>query len=145
MPRLLDLTFKACPTMMRDVREMLRDALTEAGVDDAMLMQLTLVIDEACTNIMRHAYRGDRTRSIRLSIESEVVDAEERLLFTLSDDAKTIDSSQIRPRDLTQPRPGGLGINLIDTIMDHWAFDCPKCGTGNILKMSKVINGKTHE
>lgn len=145
MPQLMDLTFKACPSMMRKVREMLRDALSEAGVDEPTLMQLTLVIDEACTNIMRHAYHGDHTRNIRLIIESEMVDAGERLLFTLSDDAKTIDSSQIRPRDLTQPRPGGLGINLIDTIMDHWVFDCPDCGTGNILKMSKIISGKPHE
>jgi sigma-B regulation protein RsbU (phosphoserine phosphatase) len=62
--------------------------------------------------------------------------------FELRDYAEPVDASRIRPRDLSECRPGGLGINLIDSVMDEWRFCAPEAGRGNRLIMVKKLAPK---
>jgi hypothetical protein len=41
--------------------------------------------------------------------------------------------------NLEQLKPGQMGINFIDTVMDSWEFTAPKDGYGNLLIMKKEI------
>ncbi len=145
MSTLLELSFLSCPTKMSQVRDKVRTALDPVGLSDEEKLKLVLVIDEACTNIMRHAYAGDCSREINLKLDHEQAPELSRLVFELRDQAATIDSSQIKPRDLDDCRPGGLGVNIMDTVMDDWQFEEPDCGNGNILRMSKNISREDHE
>jgi sigma-B regulation protein RsbU (phosphoserine phosphatase) len=65
------------------------------------------------------------------------------LRFELRDYAEPVDASRIRPRDLAECRPGGLGINLIDSVMDEWRFSQPDEGRGNRLTMVKKLAPRT--
>jgi len=57
----------------------------------------------------------------------------------LAHSARPVDPNRIRPRDLSECRPGGLGVNLIDTVMDRWQFRHPEEGAGNLLTMIKRL------
>lgn len=132
---LLDLTFNACPDNLQRVRSMVRSKVAAAGCSDELIRKLMLVVDEACSNVIRHAYDGDRRGSVRLLLSRNG----DRLVFRLRDYAKPVDASCIKPRDLEECRPGGLGINFIDCVMDSWEFLRPAEGPGNILQMTKKI------
>ena len=46
----------------------------------------------------------------------------------------------MRPRDLDDIRPGGLGTHFIREVMDRVAFLTPADGRGNLLELIKYFN-----
>ena len=64
---------------------------------------------------------------------------DDSLEFQLLDYAAPVDKTCIKPRDLAVCRPGGLGINLIDSVMDAWHFEDPPAPIGNLLTMRKRL------
>ncbi len=136
---LLDIDFNACPTNLKDVRQQVSQTLASHGADPTLIQRLVLVIDEACANVIRHGYNGDREGAMKLRV---IEPHAGELRFELRDYAPTVDPDAIQPRALDELRPGGLGINFIDSVMDHWRFKQPPSGPGNILEMSKVIWGR---
>ena len=132
---LLDLTFNSCPNNLQRVRSLVRERAAEAGCDEQLIQKLILVVDEACANVMRHAYSGERSGSMRLRLLREG----DRLVFKLRDYADPVDAECLKPRDLEECRPGGLGLNFIDSVMDSWEFLPPEDGRGNLLRMTKKI------
>lgn len=130
---LAELRFRSCPTKLKEVRDELRDICSNEGFDDKRVQELLLVINEACANVMRHAYHDDASQPIELDVHR----SEQMLEFRLRDYAEPIDPAKIKPRDLSETRPGGLGINIIDEIMDEWRFESPSDGGGNLLILRK--------
>lgn len=132
---LLARSFPAEPRQLRAVRADLRRCLDEVDVDPDLRDRLVLAVDEACTNVIRHAYAGVAPGTIRLAVTR----SGDTLEFTLDDDAPTVDPACIRPRALGQCRPGGLGVALIDRVMDHWRMAPVDGARGNRLVMRKRI------
>ena len=138
--RVLDLEFPARPEQMRAVRAALRTALDAQDVAPELRDKLVLAVDEACTNIMRHAYCGcEGGIALHLSRERDM------LVFEIGDQAPPIDPERVRPRDLAECRPGGLGVAFIDTLMDDWRIEPGQGGKGNILRMRKRLVTKETE
>lgn len=133
---LLDVAFDSCPRNLQQLRQVIRDQTERAGCSDELVQKLTLVVDEAVANVIRHAYHGDREKTIELRLER----TGDELTFFLRDYAQKVDPSCIAPRDLKECRPGGLGINFMDSVMDSWEFREPDDGEGNLLHMTKKIN-----
>ena len=128
----LDLEFPAQPGEMRTVRAALRTALDGEEVAPELRDKLVLVVDEACTNIMRHAYCGSEGNiALRLSRERDM------LVFEIADQAPPVDPKRVQPRDLDECRPGGLGVAFIDSLMDEWRIEPAHGGKGNVLHMRK--------
>jgi len=50
-----------------------------------------------------------------------------------------VDVSKVKPRDLEDIRPGGLGTHFIREVMDEVEFLRPPNDSGNILRMVKRI------
>lgn len=133
---LLDLEFPAQSARMRSVRAALRHALDAQGVAPELRDQLVLAVDEACTNVIRHAYGGECTRRIALHVARE----RDMLAFELRDHAPTVDPASLKPRDLSECKPGGLGMPFIAMTMDDWKLEPAADGQGNILRMHKRID-----
>lgn len=137
---LLALEFAADPCQMRRVRAALRTALDAEEVAPELRDRLVLAVDEACTNIMRHAYCGGAgTIALRLTREHDT------LGFELRDAAPAVDPARVRPRDLSECRAGGLGVAFIDATMDCWRVEGLPGGQGNRLVMRKRIARKTED
>mgnify|MGYP003735926103 CR=1 FL=1 len=96
---------------------------------------LVLVIDEACQNIIRHAYKGSTEGEITLEIRRD----DDDLIVLLRDFADTVDVTKIKPRDLEDIRPGGLGTHLIREIMDEVEITPLPGNSGNLMRMSKKL------
>ena len=140
---LLKRRFPARAEEMREIRSLLRGALDDAGVERDMRDKLVLAVDEACCNIIRHAYGPEDSGDIdlRVTIDAGVLE------FRLLDSAPAVDPQCVRAKPLGECRSGGLGIALIDTVMDEWIMRGSPDGRGNRLIMRKRIdvNGNNGE
>ena len=123
------------PENLRLLRRLVEQQCVLLGFAPAVRQQLILAIDEASANVIRHAYRSDPHG--RMALTLWLVD--DFVEFQLIDYAAPVDPSCIQPRDLGVCRPGGLGINLIDSVMDSWRFIDPPAPIGNLLSMRKRL------
>ena len=123
---------------LRVARQAVADLCAQARAPVTWSSQLEMAVDEACANIIRHAYRGCGDGRIALRIERH----RERLRFRLRDRAPAVDPGCVRPRDLSECRPGGLGINIIDETMDHWRLRPLKRHCGNVLTMVRRLHAR---
>lgn len=135
-PRLLgSIDGSSDPEILRSVRRKVTATASELGFDEDARGRIVLAVDEAVANVIRHAYGGCCDGRFELSMWLDA----DALRFELRDWAPPVDPSRIKPRDLSECRPGGLGINLIDSVMDRWCFWPPPDGTGNQLTMIKRL------
>ncbi len=134
--RVLQLRFPARAAELKRVRDALRESMEGCGCSAKSTADIVLATDEACQNIIRHAYRGESDNVIELEVEHRG----DRLIFSLIDHAPTIDPSQVKPRDLEDIRPGGLGTYFIRRVMDEVEFLRPASGRGNLLRMVRRID-----
>jgi len=139
--RVLDMEFRAQPGDMRAVRAALRTALDREEIAPELRDQLVLVVDEACTNIMRHAYCTFCDQGIALRVARE----RDMLVFEIVDDAPAVDPERVRPRNLGECRSGGLGVAFMHEVMDEWRIQPRAGGKGNVLSMRKRITAGENE
>ena len=132
----LAMEFAAQPDQLQSMRHRLSSALASFDLPPGLREQLVLAVNEACMNIIQHAYQGGADGSIRLSLQAKP----QSLHFLLEDDAPCIDPAQVTPRDLADVRPGGLGVHFIREIMDEVRFH-PCHGWGNRLELVKRLDG----
>jgi len=132
---LLELRFAARPAQLKTVREHVRIAALSAGCGDTCTGDIVLAVDEACQNVIRHGYAGDPAGQIELVIERE----DDDLVISIGDTAPPVDPARVKPRDLDDLRPGGLGTHLIKSVMDRAEFQQPEAEHGNLLRMWKRI------
>ena len=111
----------------------------QAGFSVDELFRIELACDEACTNIIEHAYGGDNQGNIRISWHIE----EDTFTITMSDDGEPFDPDIVpppevpaNPDNLDDLKIGGLGIFFMRNLMDevHFSRDDHK---GNTLVMVK--------
>lgn len=117
---------------LKPVRDGLKKGLSQAHCTQKLMEKLLLVVNEAIANIIRHAYRGDPDGEIEFTLYRR----KSKLIFYLRDWAPRVDVRRIAPRNLDECRPGGLGVNIIDCVMDSWIFTVPEDDNGNLLIMT---------
>lgn len=133
MPRraLLDLVLEACPTSLKPLRQAMIPLLDRLGLATADRDLLVLVLNEAFANVVRHAYGNCGHGRTEVRIEQ----VRGALRFRMRDYADPCDPAKVKPRDLSDARPGGLGINFIDETMQRWRLRPLRRGVGNTLIM----------
>lgn len=136
MDKLVELRFPAIPDRLCLVRVMVRRGAKLAGCSDELCEQLTLAVNEACTNIIQHAYGGAEADEIVL----EIFNNKSSIRFRLMDFAAPVNLDSVKPRALDDLRPGGLGTHFIREIMDEYEIGHLADGRGNFLEMTKNIN-----
>lgn len=132
----LDLRIRASADALRGLRGAVRQALDGLHIEPQLRDRLVLAVDEACANIIRHAYGPERTGDIGLRI----LHAGSMLSFELTDTAPCVDPASLRPKPLGECRCGGFGIALIDEVMDDWRIEPAAGGTGNRLILRKRMS-----
>jgi anti-sigma regulatory factor (Ser/Thr protein kinase) len=98
---------------------------------------IILAVDEACSNIVKHAY--DHTESDIIHMTCKLFP--DRIEFMLRDFGKKVNINQIKSRSLDDLRPGGLGVHLIKSVMDEVKYDT-SLKVGNKLKLVKYLTNK---
>lgn len=132
---LVNLNLPCTSERLCEIRRAVDTTALDAGFSAERRAELVLAVDEAAANVVRHAYKGEGGGTITLRIER----LGERLRFMLQDEGEPVDPSLFKPLKLDESRVGGLGLHLIDTIMDTWDLRAPEDGRGNLLVMSRRI------
>ena len=127
-------TLKAHPEALQEMRHWLGDRFSQFDLPESLREELILAVNEACMNIIQHAYGGSNQGEIRLSLEL----LDDRLAIELADDAPCIDPASVKPRPLEELRPGGLGVHFIREILDEMTF-LPCGDRGNRLRLVKRL------
>ncbi|MBL6931361.1 MAG: SpoIIE family protein phosphatase [Rhodospirillales bacterium] len=129
------LNFPSQPDRLKLVRSAVFDTVMLCGCSESVGRDIVIAVDEACQNVIRHAYKGARDGQVILDIAR----AGDNIVLSLRDFAEPVDVSKIKPRDLDDLRPGGLGTHFIREVMDDVDYLPPPDGEGNLLRMVKRI------
>ncbi len=127
--------FPARAKELGPTRAMTRMALNNHGWRSDIVEDIILAIDEACQNIIRHAYHGECDAPIALHIELN----NGALVVVLEDQAPTVSPDCMNPRPFEDIRPGGLGCHFIQQAMDTVSIEPSPTGQGNRLRMVKNV------
>jgi len=122
------------------VRAAVQKTCELAGLGAEAAGGVVLGVDEALTNIIRHAYKCAEDRPIE--IELAVLDdpGARALRIRLRDYGCPVDPAEIRSRDLGDVRPGGLGVHIMKKCMDSVEYRQAE-GGGTVLTMIKNLPG----
>ena len=131
----LQLSINSDPKELHDVRDRVERFVLKAGLGDEDSLNVVLALDEALTNIIRHAYDGQHDQPIDIT----VVPMDNELNVIVRDYGKVADRSKIQSRDLDDIRPGGLGVHIMHECMDAVEYLPAPEGGGTILVMTKRI------
>ena len=134
---IVELRIPALADRMSLVRATLRSAAQHCGFDDSSTQDLVLAVCEACQNVIQHGYAGQETGDVVLTMTR----SDDGVVVRVRDFAAPVDPEIIKPRDLTDVRPGGLGIHFIKNLMDSAVFLPGPDGIGNVLQMTKKVEG----
>lgn len=108
-----------------------------AGFDSLATYQVQLAVDEACSNIIEHAYGGESQAVIECTWHMERT----ALTITLRDYGQSFDPEAVPEpdldADLEDRTGGGLGLYFIHHTMDQVSFDF-ESETGNVLTLVKL-------
>lgn len=115
--------------LLRGVVERLTERL---GFERRETEQMVLAVDEACTNVIRHAYGG---RIDELLVVTFLVKAE-TFEVGIRDFGHPEDPGKLKPRELSDIRPGGLGTHFIRCAVDEVHYEHPEDG-GTLLRLVK--------
>ena len=112
----------------------------KAGCDARGLYQVQIAVDEACANVVGHAYTGMDPGDMEISCRVE----DGTLVIQVRDWGQSFDPAEVVLPDVTAPLEerdlGGLGMFLIYQFMDEvaYTFDPER---GNELTMRKRLQG----
>lgn len=121
-----------------EVREFVLRAAREFGFSEEEASKIVLAVDEACTNVIKHAYQFATDRKIEIVIQP----VKDRMQITVIDDGKSFNPSIAKLPDLKQHlshyRRGGLGIYLMRTLMDKVEYKYAP-GKKNEVRLTKYL------
>ena len=122
---------------LSSVREFVSEAAAEFGFPEEDIANIALAVDEACTNIIKHAYKNAPDKVI----EIHVIRNKEAFEVKIVDHGKGFDPNVVRPPDLrqhlAQHRRGGLGIYLMKRLMDKVEY---RFGKHNEVRLTKYLS-----
>jgi len=111
---------------IEQIREFIVRAAESSGLDSHAVFHVKLAVDEACANIVEHAYGGLDGGDIHIACGVESVPEGNFFVVRLEDQGKPFDPDSIPPPNLTadpdELRVGGLGLHFMRQIMDRVEF-----------------------
>jgi len=107
------------PSELKKVREKVEVFCKENQIK-VNLLEIKLAIDEALQNIIRHAYKLDKTKKITIKLEKISADS---FKAEIRDFGEQVPIDQIKHRALDDIKPGGLGVHFIKSISKEMTYE----------------------
>ena len=121
------------------IRDFVAKIARKVGFNEDDINKIELAVDEACTNVIKHAYDNNSKNPIDITIQIDY----QKLTILVTDKGKGFDPSQLKTPDLqeylAEMRVGGLGIYLMKNLMDEVEINS-KPGKGNQVRMVKYLD-----
>lgn len=127
------------------VRSAVQQFATISGFGEEECRSIVLAVDEALTNVIRHAYGNRPDQAIEVicrRIGAKPSGADRAgIEFVLVDHGRPADPAELRGRPLGDVRPGGLGTHLIAEIMDDVRYE--PLPDRNQMRLVKYLSEKS--
>jgi len=128
-------TIPAQMSYLTQIRDFIEQVAKKHRYSDKLSNSFKLVIDEACTNIIRHGYRGVKGGEITL----KAIIRKQSLTIVVIDQGKSYDPRTANTPDLEKyvniGKRGGLGIMMMRKLMDDVQYNITS--RGNELRLTK--------
>ena len=129
-------TFPAKESQLREIKSYVESVCRETALSDKDIDSILLAMEEACTNVIRHAYLyASGTIRIKITV------TQKEIAFTIVDTGRSFDFDSAGSPDLARyvdtGRKGGLGIYLIRKVMDDVSYRTIR--GENHLRMAKKL------
>ena len=138
MSQRFQITHAAELESLQKFRAFITTCCVKHGIPDDTILDLKLAVDEACTNIITHGYKGMDPGSIILSFRI----TPNRILVQVTDFGHVFEPEAAPKPDveaaLEDRELGGLGLFLIYQTMDNIEYNSSE--DGNALTFTKFIN-----
>lgn len=122
---------------LREVREFVQNFVQQFDVNKKNLDEIILAVDEAYTNIIKHAYNNDPNHTVKIELGTST----DTLWVRLSDTGHHFNADEYHPPDLLKriknKQRGGMGVYLINKLMDSVEYS--SSGKTNTILMRKRI------
>ncbi len=131
------ITVKSSTENLKTIREFVREFSEDAGFSEKQISDLTLAVDEAATNIIKHAYKYDSDKDIIVTI----CFSDDTLKVTLKDFGAKFDPSKAKLPDIKESlklkKAGGLGIYLMKQLTDDLIYRVDNPNYNEIVLIKK--------
>jgi serine/threonine-protein kinase RsbW len=136
------------PMYLCGSRELISAIARRIGFAEEGAKQIALALDEALANIIRHGYDRRKDGVIWISVwplpplASPGLPAELHgpgIAIILEDEARQVDPSTIKSRDLDEIRPGGLGVHIIQQVMDVARYERRESAGMRLTLVKRVV------
>jgi serine/threonine-protein kinase RsbW len=122
---------------LRDVRNFIQKFIQQFDVNKNDLDEIILAVDEAYTNIIKHAYNNDPNHNVKIELGTST----DTLWVRLSDTGFHFNADKYQTPDLLKriknKQRGGMGVYLINKLMDSVEYS--SAGKTNTILMRKRI------
>ncbi len=113
------------PAYLSGARELISSVCKRLGFDDLTCSKVALAVDEALCNVIRHGYKHSEDRPIWISLWPLVNEGgqPDGVKLMIEDEAEQVDPEKMKGRELSDIRPGGLGVHIIRDVMDDVRYE----------------------
>jgi len=111
--------FSVHSSSLKEIRVFAREVLSKDDIFKSTSDDVVLALAEAAQNIVKHAYSGQETSD---NLKVEISFENNQLKIDLYDKGEPAIPTNIKPRDVDDIKPGGLGTFFIGQIMDEVLF-----------------------
>ena len=124
------------------IRDFVGEFASQAGFSSQEIYAVQLATDEACSNVIEHAYKDIQNGDIEITCDVEpgqvrIIIHDHGVQFDMGEVKKPNLSKRLEDREV-----GGLGVFFIHKLMDEVQFKSSK-KAGNTLTMVKRKSGGT--
>jgi len=114
--------FKSSTKNLSLLRKFIEDKALAFGFDESSINQIILSVDEACTNIIKHAHKYNEKEIIEVDLDSN----ENQFIIKLNYKGKAFDPNNISNPDMNDYfnkfKVGGLGVPIMKKFMNKIEF-----------------------
>ena len=111
--------FSVHSSSLKEIRTFAREILAKDDIFKSTSDDVVLALAEAAQNIVKHAYNGKETSD---NLKVKISYNNNQLKIDLYDRGEPAIPTNIKPRDVDDIKPGGLGTFFIGQIMDEVLF-----------------------
>lgn len=133
-----ELMIRSSTDHLSDVREFITSSWASYGYDAKEGIKVALSVDEACTNIIKHAYHNVADGTIKIKVDSK----KNKFIVRITDKGSHFDPNQVPDPDIAgrqkKRKGGGLGMFLMKKLMDEVQYKDK--GKTNELILVKYLN-----
>jgi len=120
------------------VRDFIYDCCNDRQIAGKTVDDVVLAVDEACTNVIKHAYKYLPDGKIIV----KVIFRDNKFLVDITDFGNSFESDTLKRPDMNEyfkmKKVGGLGVHLMKTLMDDVRYESIP-GKYNKVILTKAI------